>query len=178
MLPTRRSVTRPESTFWKNRPGRDRRGFYSAVPQTGALFGLALGSLAASITSSVFSDANFLTFGWRLPFLLSFILVLTELWIRNRVDETPSFKKVKSEHLAVKVPVVETQKLAWTAAATRSSTPTTPASARTAGSSQWSATTRAASRRRCAASRSRCCSTSVPSLCPDDVQEMHGYNMS
>src|SRR6476620_9486380 len=115
MLPTRRSVTRPESTFWKNRPGRDRRGFYGAVPQTGALFGLALGSLAASITSSVFSDADFMSFGWRIPFLLSFILVWTGLWIRNRVDETPSFKKVKSEHLAVKIPVVETLKHHWRA---------------------------------------------------------------
>jgi MFS family permease len=94
---------------------RDQRGFYGAVPQTGALFGLALGSLAASITSSVFSDADFMSFGWRIPFLLSFILVLTGLWIRNRVDETPSFKKVKSEHLAVKVPVVETLKHHWRA---------------------------------------------------------------
>jgi len=92
---------------------RDQRGFYGAVPQTGALFGLALGSLAASITSSAFSDANFMSFGWRIPFLLSFILVLTGLWIRNRVDETPSFKKVKSEHLAVKVPVVETLEHHW-----------------------------------------------------------------
>jgi MFS family permease len=41
--------------------------------------------------------------------------VLTGLWIRNRVDETPSFKKVKSEHLAVKVPVVETLKHHWRA---------------------------------------------------------------
>ena len=72
-------------------------------------------SSRASITSSVFSDANFLTFGRRLLFLLSFILVLTGLWIRNRVDETPSFKKVKSEHLAVKVPVVETLKHHWRA---------------------------------------------------------------
>src|SRR6476660_10243 len=94
---------------------RDQRGFYGAVPQTGALFGLALGSLAASITSSVFSDADFMSFGWRIPFLLSFILVLTGLWIRNRVAETPSFKKVKSEHLAVKVPVVETLKHHWRA---------------------------------------------------------------
>ena len=87
---------------------KDRRGLYGAVPQTGALFGLALGSLAASVTSSVFSDAQFQSFGWRLPFVLSFILVLTGLWIRNRVDETPSFRKVKSEARAVKVPIVET----------------------------------------------------------------------
>jgi MFS family permease len=94
---------------------RDRRGFYGAVPQTGALFGLALGSLAASVTSSVFSDTGFLLFGWRVPFLLSFILVLTGLWIRNRVDETPSFKKVQSEHRAVKIPIVETLQHHWRA---------------------------------------------------------------
>ncbi|MCC8397374.1 MHS family MFS transporter [Paraburkholderia sp. MMS20-SJTR3] len=94
---------------------KSRRGLYGAVPQTGALFGLGLGSLAASVTSSVFTDAQFRGFGWRIPFVLSFVLVLIGLWIRNRVDETPSFRKVKSEARAVKAPIVETLKHHWRA---------------------------------------------------------------
>lgn len=94
---------------------RNRRGLYGAVPQTGALFGLALGSLAASVTSALFSEADFLEFGWRIPFILSFVLVAIGLWIRKFVDETPSFKKVQSEDRAVKVPVLETLQHHWRA---------------------------------------------------------------
>lgn len=93
----------------------NRRGLWGAVPQTGALFGLALGSLAASLTSAIFSDEMFLSIGWRIPFILSFVLVLIGLWIRNKVDETPSFQKVKTEETAVKVPLVHTLKYHWKA---------------------------------------------------------------
>lgn len=57
-----------------------RRGFYGAIPQTGALFGLALGNLATSGTSSIFSEEDFLSFGWRIPFLVSVILIALGLW--------------------------------------------------------------------------------------------------
>src|SRR3954453_21242131 len=50
---------------------REKRGLYGAVPQTGALFGLALGALAGSLTTSLFSEEGFRSIGWRIPFLLS-----------------------------------------------------------------------------------------------------------
>lgn len=92
-------------------PGK--RGFYGAVPQTGALIGLALGSLAASAAAAVFSEEQFYSFGWRIPFWLSVILIVTGLWIRSRVGETPSFAKVKAQETQVNVPIVETLKYHW-----------------------------------------------------------------
>jgi len=94
---------------------RRQRGLYGAVPQTGALAGLALGALAGSITTSLFSEDAFRTIGWRIPFLLSVVLIFVGLWIRSKVGETPSFVKVKAEHNEAKVPIVETLKHHWRA---------------------------------------------------------------
>jgi metabolite-proton symporter len=94
---------------------RARRGLYGAVPQTGALGGLALGALAGSVTTSLFSEEGFRTVGWRIPFLLSVVLILVGLWIRSRVGETPSFVKVKAEHHEARVPIVETLRHHWRA---------------------------------------------------------------
>ena len=74
-----------------------KRGFFGAVPQTGALFGLALGNFATSGLSALFSEEAFLSYGWRIPFVLSIVLVLIGMWIRNKVEETPSFRKVAAE---------------------------------------------------------------------------------
>jgi MFS family permease len=94
---------------------RNRRGLYGAVPQTGALFGLALGNLAASATSSIFSNEDFLAFGWRIPFLLSIVLVGIGLWIRHSVAETPSFQNVVASNATVKVPLAKTLRHHWRA---------------------------------------------------------------
>src|SRR6478609_5179983 len=64
---------------------RNRRGLFGAVPQTGALLGLALGALAGSVTTAVFTDDQFRSFGWRIPFLLSVVLIGVGLWIRTKV---------------------------------------------------------------------------------------------
>ncbi|MCZ7414992.1 MULTISPECIES: MFS transporter [unclassified Streptomyces] len=69
-----------------------RRGFWASWPQTGAPAGqlLATGVLAA--LTATLSDAAFESWGWRVPFLLSGLLVLVGLWIRISVDESPVFK--------------------------------------------------------------------------------------
>ncbi|PTQ55891.1 MAG: L-Proline/Glycine betaine transporter ProP [Candidatus Carbobacillus altaicus] len=92
---------------------RERRGLYAAVPQTGAMFGLALGNFTVSILSLIFTEEQFLSFGWRIPFLLSVILLIVGLWIRSKVAETPSFKKVKEEGTTARIPLVETLKKHW-----------------------------------------------------------------
>src|SRR3954469_12581450 len=94
---------------------RTKRGLYGAVPQTGALFGLALGALAGSVTTGLFSEEGFRSIGWRIPFLLSIVLILVGLWIRTKVGETPSFAKVKAEHHEARVPIVETLRHQWRA---------------------------------------------------------------
>ncbi len=72
---------------------RHRRGLYGAIPQVGALVGLALGNIVASLISSVLSEDAFLSWGWRIPFVASIVLVFLGLWIRKQVGETPSFSQ-------------------------------------------------------------------------------------
>jgi MFS family permease len=94
---------------------KNKRGLYGAVPQTGALFGLAIGNLAASAASGLFSEADFLAFGWRIPFIFSIVLVAVGLWIRNKVAETPSFTTVVESNTTAKVPLFTTLRYHWKA---------------------------------------------------------------
>jgi MFS family permease len=89
---------------------RHRRGLYGAIPQLGALVGLALGNIVASLITSALSEAAFLSWGWRIPFVASIVLVFLGLWIRKQVGETPSFRKVLEAREIPKVPLVETVK--------------------------------------------------------------------
>ncbi|MGV9407190.1 MFS transporter [Streptomyces sp. NPDC003667] len=70
-----------------------RRGFWAAWPQTGAPAGQLLATGVLSLLTAVLSDDAFGTWGWRIPFLLSGVLVIVGLWIRLSVDESPVFKE-------------------------------------------------------------------------------------
>ncbi|MGW0211762.1 MFS transporter [Streptomyces sp. NPDC003233] len=70
-----------------------RRGFWASWPQTGAPAGQLLATGVLSLLTAVLSDNAFGTWGWRIPFLLSGVLVLIGLWIRLSVDESPVFKE-------------------------------------------------------------------------------------
>ncbi|WP_329396576.1 MFS transporter [Streptomyces melanogenes] len=69
-----------------------RRGFWASWPQTGAPAGQLLATGVLSALTALLSDDAFLSWGWRVPFLLSGVLVLVGLWIRLSVDESPLFK--------------------------------------------------------------------------------------
>lgn len=92
---------------------KNRRGFYGAVPMSGALAGLALGSIVTVLARWVFSDGAFANFGWRVPFLLSGLLLVVGLWIRRKIDETPSFRTVKAEGATQKLPIAVVFKKYW-----------------------------------------------------------------
>ncbi|MEU3183816.1 MFS transporter [Streptomyces sp. NPDC006923] len=70
----------------------ERRGFWASWPQTGAPAGQLLATGVLSALTALLSDAAFASWGWRIPFLLSGVLVLVGLWIRLSVDESPVFK--------------------------------------------------------------------------------------
>ena len=72
---------------------RERRGLYGAIPQTGVTWGLILGNLAL-ITTMHLSGSAFESWTWRIPFIISVVLIFLGLWIRKELDETPAFKKV------------------------------------------------------------------------------------
>ncbi|HUR35871.1 MAG TPA: MFS transporter [Vicinamibacterales bacterium] len=83
-------------------PGR--RAWYGMFPQLGAPIGFFFSAGIFLVLSSVFSDEQFFSFGWRLPFLASAALVAVGLYVRLTITETPVFQKVQhSERL--KVPI-------------------------------------------------------------------------
>ncbi|MFF9815447.1 MFS transporter [Streptomyces sp. NPDC014006] len=69
-----------------------RRGFWASWPQTGAPAGQLLATGVLSLLTAVLSDDAFGSWGWRIPFLLSGLLVMVGLWVRLSVDESPVFK--------------------------------------------------------------------------------------
>ncbi|MFD1829676.1 MFS transporter [Streptomyces desertarenae] len=69
-----------------------RRGYWASWPQTGAPAGQLLATAVLAVLTAVLPDAAFESWGWRVPFLLSGVLVLLGLWIRLSVDESPVFK--------------------------------------------------------------------------------------
>jgi len=84
-----------------------RRGFFGSWPQFGVPIGLLLSSLIFGLVTSSFSKAAFLSIGWRIPFLLSIVLVAIGLFIRLRLTETPDFERVRETRTIARLPVID-----------------------------------------------------------------------
>ncbi len=69
-----------------------RRGFWASWPQTGAPAGQLLATGVLSLMTALLPEAAFVAWGWRVPFLLSGVLVVVGLWMRMSVDESPVFQ--------------------------------------------------------------------------------------
>ncbi|MGA7611313.1 MAG: MFS transporter, partial [Xanthobacteraceae bacterium] len=82
------------------------RGFIASWPQFGVPCGLFLANLAV-LAFSYYAGDQFLTWGWRVPFFLSLILVVVGLWIRLGIMETPVFAKLVAEKKIEKTPMLE-----------------------------------------------------------------------
>jgi MFS transporter, MHS family, shikimate and dehydroshikimate transport protein len=82
------------------------RGFYGSWPQMGVPAGLLLSS-GAFVALSGLPEDQFLSWGWRIPFLLSILLVAVGLVIRLRILETPAFRRVKETRTELKLPIVD-----------------------------------------------------------------------
>ncbi|MBC9874882.1 MFS transporter [Macrococcoides bohemicum] len=91
----------------------EKRGYFGSVPQMGVTIGMVLGSLAFYVMTAVTTEEQFNSFGWRIPFILSGVLVFFGLWIRKGLDETPDFKAVQESGKAPKVPLFHTLKYHW-----------------------------------------------------------------
>ncbi|MRW85204.1 MFS transporter [Pseudoduganella sp. FT26W] len=85
-------------------PGK--RAWYGMFPQLGAPIGFFLSGGIFLLLSQVLSDAEFFSYGWRIPFLASSLLVIVGLYIRLKIHETPDFQKVLDKNERVKVPVL------------------------------------------------------------------------
>jgi MFS family permease len=85
------------------------RGFIASWPQFGVPCGLFLANLAV-LAFSQMSGEQFLSWGWRVPFLLSIVLVGVGLWIRLGILETPVFARLAAENRIEKTPMLEVLK--------------------------------------------------------------------
>ena len=85
-----------------------RRGFWASWPQAGVPAGNLLAAAVLAIMAAFQSEADFLDWGWRVPFILSALLVVVGWYIRNRVSESPMFEKELDEaETPPKVPAME-----------------------------------------------------------------------
>jgi metabolite-proton symporter len=91
---------------------KGRRGFFGSVPQMGVTIGVLLGTLAITAMNAL-SANQFMTWGWRLPFILSAVLVFIGLWIRKGINETPAFQEAKQKNNIAKVPLFDTFRNNW-----------------------------------------------------------------
>ena len=82
------------------------RGFYGSWPQVGVPAGLLL-STVVYFPFSRMPEAAFLSWGWRVPFLLSIVLVMVGLFIRVRILETPAFERLKATRQRARLPIFE-----------------------------------------------------------------------
>ncbi|MEC3981127.1 MFS transporter [Amycolatopsis sp. H20-H5] len=94
-----------------------RRGFWASWPQCGAPGGNLLATAVLAILAATQSDAAFLSWGWRVPFLLSGVLVVIGLWIRLAVSESPVFLAAQEKAAALgekqHTPVLEVFRYNW-----------------------------------------------------------------
>jgi MFS family permease len=85
------------------------RGFIASWPQFGAPAGLFLANVAV-LFFSWYSGDQFLNWGWRIPFLMSIVMVAVGLWIRLGILETPVFQRILAENKVERAPTIEVLK--------------------------------------------------------------------
>jgi metabolite-proton symporter len=90
-----------------------RRGLLGSFAQIGVPVGLVLGTGGMTLISATMSDDAFNSWGWRVPFLASLVLVAVGLMIRLRILETPMFSKVRDEGRTASTPVAEVIRRHW-----------------------------------------------------------------
>lgn len=84
-----------------------KRSWYGMFPQLGAPVGLFLSSGAFWLLLHLMTQEQLLSWGWRIPFIASIILIAVGLWVRLSITETPAFQKAIDKHERVEVPVME-----------------------------------------------------------------------
>ena len=84
-----------------------KRGLYTSFIQTTATVGLFLSLLVILGCRMVLGNEAFAEWGWRVPFLISFLLLIISIWIRMQLNESPLFQKMKEEGTRSKAPLTE-----------------------------------------------------------------------
>ena len=93
---------------------RNRRGLFGSFPQLGVPLGMLLASGVTALMTGVISPGDaFIEWGWRLPFLLSIVLIGVGFLVRMSVNESPVFEEISEKKQQTKMPIVELMKNHW-----------------------------------------------------------------
>ncbi len=99
------------ATYVAEHAPHGRRGFYTSWIQTTATAGLFLSLMVILFTQEIlkanYGPTAFADWGWRIPFLISIVLLGISLWIRLQLNESPAFAKMKAEGTSSKAPITE-----------------------------------------------------------------------
>ena len=95
------------ATYVAEHAPQGRRGAYTAWIQTTATLGLFLSLLVIMGVRGMMDEESFRTWGWRIPFLISVVLLGISVWIRMQLNESPTFKRMKEEGRGSKAPLTE-----------------------------------------------------------------------
>ncbi|WEX77381.1 MFS transporter [Sinorhizobium numidicum] len=95
------------ATYVAEHAPHGRRGYFTSWIQTTATLGLFLSLVVILLVQFMLGKDAFAAWGWRIPFLLSFILLGVSVWIRLKMNESPAFKRMKEEGKGSKAPLTE-----------------------------------------------------------------------
>ena len=95
------------ATYVAEHAPQGKRGAYTAWIQTTATLGLFLSLMVILGTRTAIGEAAFADWGWRVPFIVSILLLAISVWIRMTMNESPAFQKMKSEGKTSKAPLSE-----------------------------------------------------------------------
>lgn len=95
------------ATYVAEHVSDDKRGYYTSYIQTTATLGFFVSMAVIGATRTFFGEEEFKAFGWRVPFLLSFILLAVSLYMRAKMNESPLFAKLKTKGRVAKNPLKE-----------------------------------------------------------------------
>lgn len=95
------------ATYVAEHAPNNKRGLYTSFIQTTATFGLFAALLIVIGTRFAVGEAAFADWGWRVPFLISIVLLAVSMWIRLQMSESPVFQKMKAEGKTSKAPLTE-----------------------------------------------------------------------
>lgn len=92
---------------------QDRRGVMGSAPQLGVPLGMLLASGILALTTAVCGAQDFLDFGWRIPFLLSLVMLVVGYVIRLSIDESPVFTQLRESKTRARMPLIELLRKHW-----------------------------------------------------------------
>ena len=95
------------ATYVAEHAPHGKRGLYTSFIQTTATIGLFLSLLVILGCRLILGNEDFAAWGWRIPFLISFVLLIISVWIRMQLNESPLFQKMKEEGTRSKAPLTE-----------------------------------------------------------------------